>query len=137
MNQVYYIFAIKCVKDNSYYLGVSTKSTANTIGYMLDTNRKDNTKYVKFAKKVKEHGRESLVCSRLSTTYDKKEDAETVVFNKLSHLPEERVMNDSIISPERSECEACHQRIKTVFMDKHKTTYCKAQVFQELDLDLS
>ena len=133
MSQVYYIFAIKCVKDNSYYLGVSTKSVANTMSYMLDINKRDNTKYVKFAEKVKQHGRNAFVCSRLPTTYEKKETAEIVVFNKLTKLPEERVMNDSIINPERHECEACHQRVRVDFMEKHKTVYCKAQVFAELD----
>jgi len=133
MNQVYYIFAIKCVKDNSYYLGVSTKSAANSISYMLDVNKRDPTKYVKFAERVKQHGRNSMICSRLPTTYEKKEAAEIVVFNKLNKLDSERVMNDSIINPERVECEECHQRVRVDFIEKHKNTYCKAQVFLELD----
>jgi hypothetical protein len=133
---VYYIFAIKCTKDNSFYLGVSTKKTANSLHYMLSAHEKDETKYVKLVEHVKKYGKQAFICSRLTKSYDKKEDAEWVVFNQLTKLQESgRVLNDSIINPTREECTHCGQRIRQDFMEKHLTTYCKTLMFKEIDVN--
>lgn len=133
---VYYIFAIKCTKDNSYYLGVSTKKVANSLNYMLLANEKDGTKYVKLVEHIKKYGKQSFICSRLQKSYEKKEDAEWVVYHKLNKLQESgKVLNDSIVNPTREECQHCGHKIRQDFMEKHLTTYCKTLMFKEIEVD--
>lgn len=132
---VYYVFAIKCTTDNSYYLGVSSKASANSLKYMIDQHKIDNTKYVKLNESVKKHGRNTFMCCRLATTFSTKEDAEVYVFNKLNELAESgRVLNDNIVDPAREVCPKCNFNIKKIFMDAHKEKYCKAVAFAEVDV---
>jgi hypothetical protein len=128
---VYYVFAIKCTIDGSYYLGTSTRKTANTIGYMIDTYRKDNTKYVKLNKAIENHGRNNFICSRISETFNCKEDAEKYVYEKLIKLGD-RVLNDVIISPEREECLLCNKKIRKDFIELHEEKYCTGKAFDEI-----
>lgn len=130
---VYYVFAIKCTTDNTYYLGVSSKATANSLKYMIDQHKLDNTKYVKLNESIKKNGRNAFMCTRLSTTFSTKEAAEVFVFDKLTSLGD-RVLNDTIISPEREKCEKCGFSIKKVFMEAHTEKYCKAIAFAEVDV---
>lgn len=134
---LYYVFAIKCTKDSSYYLGVSTKKVANSISYMLSQHELDNTKYVRLAEHIKKHGRNSFICHRLPLTFENKESAESFVFNKLNELDQKgKMLNDSIINPARVKCEKCGNNIRVDFMEKHLTTYCVSTVFQEVYADL-
>ena len=130
---VYYVVAIKCTKDNSYYLCVSNRETANTIKYFIDVNRTNKTKYVKFNEKVKEFGRGSMICSRLLTKYSDKESAEWFVYNKLQTLNEQgKMLNDNIINPTRIECDGCGKLIRQELLAAHKEKYCMVVAFSDL-----
>lgn len=132
----YFVYAIvtnDLPSDRKAYIGITKslnpKYNALTVMSKRVQNYSDD-KYIKLRESLKTEGIKSHTYRKLSERMEL-EEAEKLAFEHMNKLGN-RCLNDSLIDPEREECDRCGKRVKLAFLEAHKSKYCVETSPEEL-----
>ena len=136
-NADYFVYVIKCVSDNTYYVGVSNSVNVNynPLKWMFNQNKHTITDYPKYVKlseavrKCRMSGFKTIITKHRGT----KEECERTAYDMLLKIGSEKYLNDEIVEPTRYECDKCGKSLKVVYKELHDEKYCIVNIEEELE----
>lgn len=142
--KLYFVYVIKESGSGSMYVGCSnsTNEYYNPLKFLVRKAKTSMTEhpeekhlhlYQKLLNSVNNNKYKNHVFYKTKFRNLEKEAAEEKVFQILSGMSDEMVLNDKIVNPERYVCESCGKKLKLVFKEVHEAKYCSKAVDNLLD----